>query len=216
MFTEQKAKEIRAAINSAVNAAGKLSDKIKPELAAAKNADEFHKIADAIRKLIKADPKGEKLTTVNTQIGKLMPKEWKKDGQRGRSEATIEQEKAGLEAAKAVANGEKLYTDAQGGKTAHIAKATGVFIEAATKLALTDKPADKIGSTVITVVRRAAKDPALAEAIGDLVAKYQKVQPAPANDAEQRVSEGIKKAQLAADAINKPKRGRRKKATAKA
>ena len=216
MFTEQKAKEIRNAINSATNAAGKLSDKIKPELAAAKNAEEFHKIADAIRKLIKADPKGEKLTTVNTQIGKLMPKEWKKDNQRGRSEATIEQEKAGLEAAKTVANGEKLYTDAQGGKTAHIAKVTGAYIEGATKIALIDKPADKIGSTVITVVRRAAKDPALAEAIGELVAKYQKVQPAPADDAEQRLSDGLAKAQAAADAINKPKRGRRKTAAAKA
>tara|TARA_A100001201_G_scaffold38682_2_gene40474 strand:+ start:3066 stop:3716 length:651 start_codon:yes stop_codon:yes gene_type:complete len=216
MFTEQKAKELTTAINKAGNAATKLYDMLKLELEVAKSAEEFHKIADAIRKLIKQDPKGTKLTTVNTQIGKLMPKEWKKDGQRGRSEATIEQEKAGLEAAKAVANGEKLYTDAQGGKTAHIAKVTGAYIEGATKLALIDKPADKIGSTVVTVVRRAAKDPALAEVIGELVAKYQKVQPTPADDAEQRLSDGLAKAQAAADAINKPKRGRRKTATAKA
>ena len=216
MFTEQKAKELTTAINKAGNAAGKLFDMLKPELEIAKSADEFHKIADAIRKLVKQDPKGTKLTTVNTQIGKLMPKEWKKDNQRGRSEATIEQEKAGLEAAKTVANGEKLYTDAQGGKTAHIAKVTGAYIEGATKLALIDKPADKIGTTVITVVRRAAKDPALAEVIGELVAKYQKVQPTPANDSEQRLSAGLAKAQAAADAINKPKRVRRKKAAAKA
>ena len=85
-----------------------------------------------------------------------------------------------------------------------------------TKAAIADKSADKIGAAVITVVRRAAKSDALAAIVANLLAEYQKVQPAPADDAEQRLSDGLAKAQLAADAINKPKRGRRKKATAKA
>jgi len=220
MFDEQKAKEIRTAINSAANGTKKLYEKLKVELEVAKTAEQFHEIADAIRKLIKSDPDGAKLTTVNTQIGKLMPDGWKKDGQRGKSQATIDQEEAGEAAARDIANGDDLRTDADGGRVGHIADTVGAYITAAIKTALADKPADKVGSTVVTVVRRTAKSDALLAIIANLADEYQKVKPTPANDAEQRTENTLASIAAKLESEAKPKqkrtRGRGKKATAKA
>lgn len=215
MFDKKTAQEIRTAINSAANGTKKLYEKLKPQLEAATTAERFHEIADEIRKLIKSDPDGAKLTTVNTQISKLMPDGWKKDGQRGKSQATIEQEEAGEAAARDIANGDELRTDEDGGRIGHIADTVGAYMTAAIKAALTDKPADKVGSTVVTVVRRTAKSEALMAIIANLTDEYQKERPAPANDAEQRTEDTL--ASIAAKLEDKPKtRTRGKKAAAKA
>jgi len=214
MFDKKTAQEIRTAINSAANGTKKLYEKLKPQLEAAKTAERFHEIADEVRKLIKSDPDGAKLTTVNTQISKLMPDGWKKDGQRGKSQATIDQEEAGEAAARDIANGDELRTDEDGGRVGHIADTVGGYITAAIKSALTDKPADKVGSTVVTVVRRTAKSDALLAIIANLADEYQKERPAPANDAEQRTEDTL--ASIAAKLEDKPKtRTRGKKAAAK-
>jgi len=215
MFDKKTAHEIRTAINSAANGTKKLYEKLKPQLEAATTAERFHEIADEIRKLIKSDPDGAKLTTVNTQISKLMPDGWKKDGQRGKSQATIDQEEAGEAAARDIANGDELRTDENGGRIGHIADTVGAYMTAAIKTALTDKPADKVGSTVVTVVRRTAKSDALLAIIANLTDEYQKERPAPANDAEQRTEDTL--ASIAAKLEDKPKtRTRGKKAAAKA
>jgi len=214
MFDKKTAQEIRTAINSAANGTKKLYEKLKPQLEAAKTAERFHEIADEVRKLIKSDPDGAKLTTVNTQISKLMPDGWKKDGQRGKSQATIDQEEAGEAAARDIANGDELRTDEDGGRVGHIADTVGGYITAAIKSALTDKPADKVGSTVVTVVRRTAKSDALLAIIANLAEEYQKERPAPENDAEQRTEDTL--ASIAAKLEDKPKtRTRGKKAAAK-
>jgi len=143
-----------------------------------------------------------------------MPDGWKKDGQRGKSQATIDQEEAGEAAARDIANGDELRTDEDGGRVGHIADTVGGYITAAIKSALTDKPADKVGSTVVTVVRRTAKSDALLAIIANLADEYQKERPAPANDAEQRTEDTL--ASIAAKLEDKPKtRTRGKKAAAK-
>ena len=204
------------ALNTELKAKGTVKARVNAELEQAADKAAALVIKSELEKIAKAKDESLLRTTRDAANSFLKEKGWKADGTRGQSEAKLEQEAEGEAAAREVASGESLRTDAEGGKTAHIAATVGAYVEGMTKAAIADKSADKIGAAVITVVRRAAKSDALAAIVANLLAEYQKVQPTPANDGEQRVNDGLAKAAAAADAINKPKRGRGKKATAKA
>lgn len=183
------------ALNTELKAKGTVKARVNTELEQATDKAAALAIKTELERIAKAKDESLLRTTRDAANSFLKEKGWKADGTRGQSESKLEQEAAGEAAAREIAGGESLRSDAEGGKTAHIAATVGAYVEGMTKAAIADKSADKIGTTVITVVRRAAKSDALAAIVANLLAEYQEVQPAPADDAEQRLSDGLAKAE---------------------